>query len=465
MPSDALLEPFETKLRGTLLRPGSEGYEEARGLWNAMVDRKPEFIVRCSGVADVVEAVNFAHELGLPLAVRGGGHNVAGLASVDDGLMIDLSRMNSVYVDPWARTARVQGGATWGAVDHETQLFGLATPSGIISTTGVGGLTLGGGFGWLSRKHGLTADNLLSVDLVTADGELVRASSNDNPDLFWAIRGGGGNFGIVTSFEFQLHDEGPEVFFGPTVYRLEDATEVLRHYRGFASEAPNECTVYADLLTAPPLPFLPEEVHGTQVLFIIQMYAGSLEKGEETLRPLREFGNPVADAVAPTRYAEAQSRSDLLFPKGSRYYWKSHNLAAISDGIIDELVGCAAKMPTAQCDILIQQLGGRIGEIASGAAAYPHRDTGFVVTLGGRCEQAEQDNECIAWARECHAALGKHVQGGVYVNFLSHNEGHHWLRAAYGDNANRLRHIKAKYDPNNFFRRNHNIEPLPEVYR
>jgi FAD/FMN-containing dehydrogenase len=380
---------------------------------------------------------------------------------VDDGIMIDLSLMRAVYVDPEARTARVQGGALWGDVDREAQAFGLATPGGIISTTGVAGLTLGGGFGWLSRQYGLAADNLLSADVVTAEGELARASAQENPDLFWAIRGGGGNYGIVTSFEFRLHEVGPEVLFGPTVYRLADAPDVLRHYREFAREAPNECTVYADLLTAPPLPFLSEEVHGTKVLFIIQFYAGNVEEGQEILRPLREFGRPLGDAVAPTPYTEVQSRSDPLYAKGARNYWKSHNLTNLSDEFIDALVQCAAQLPTPQSDILMHQLGGRINDVAPEAIAYPHRDSEFVVTPGGRWTEPSLDEECIAWVRECHAALAKYVTGGVYMNFLGHDESQDRLQAAYGDNAERLRKIKASYDPDNFFRRNHNIEPQP----
>lgn len=461
MLTEATLEPLETSLRGNLLRRGSDGYDEARGLWNAMIEARPALIARCRGTADVIAAVKFARENDLTVAVRGGGHNVAGLASVDDGLMIDLSRMRAVHVDPEAGTVRVQGGAQWGDVDHETQAFGLATPSGIISTTGVAGLTLGGGFGWLARAYGLAADNLLSADLVTAEGELVKASAQENADLFWAIRGGGGNFGVVTSLEFQLHEAGPEVLFGPTVYRLEDAPEVLRHYRAFASAAPEECTVYADFLTAPPLPFLPEEVHGSTVLFLIQLYVGRTEDGEEILRPLREFGDSLADAVAPTSYAEAQSRSDPLYPKGGRYYWKSHNLAALSGNIVDVLAESAATMPNPLCDILIQQLGGRIGEPAPDATAYPHRDAGFVVTFGGRAEGQAEDEQCIAWARESHARLGEHTDAGAYVNFLSHDESQDRVRAAFGDNAERLRRIKARYDPANFFRRNHNIEPQP----
>jgi FAD/FMN-containing dehydrogenase len=458
--TEATLEPFETILRGDLLSPARAGYDEARGLWNAMIDERPTLIARCAGVADVIAAVGFARENGLTVAVRGGGHNVAGLASADDGLVIDLSRMRAVHVDPEARTVRVQGGALWGDVDHETQAFGLATPSGVVSTTGVAGLTLGGGFGWLSRKYGLAADNLLSADVVTAEGELVKANDQENVDLFWAIRGGGGNFGVATSFEFRLHEVGPDVLFGPTVYRLEDAAEALRHYRDFAGGLPNECSVYADLLTAPPLPFLPETVHGTKVLFLPQFYAGDVEEGEEILRPLREFGDPVADAVAPTPYTQVQATFDPLVPKGARYYWKSHNLTAISDELIDTVVACADELPTTRSDILFHQLGGAINDRAPRATAYSHRDVEFVVTLGGLSEEQSEDEACIAWAREWHAALAEHVDGGVYVNFLSHDEGGDRLRAAFGENAERLRQIKTRYDPGNFFRRNHNIEPL-----
>ncbi len=458
----AILEPFETHFRGELLEPGNDGYDEARGLWNAMIDERPALIARCTGLADVIAAVDFAREHGLGVSVRGGGHNVAGLASLGDGLMIDLSRMRDVQVDPEARLARVQGGAVWGDVDRETQAFGLATPSGVVSTTGVAGLTLGGGFGWLARRYGLTADNLVSAELVTADGELVKASEQEHADLFWAIRGGGGNFGIVTSFEFRLHEVGPEVLFGPTVYRLEDAAEALRHYRDFARRAPIECSVYADLLTAPPLPFLPEDAVGSKVLFLAQFYAGDPAEGEEVLGPLRAFGDPVADAVAPTPYIDVQGTFDPLLPKGARYYWKSHNLTRISDELIDTVVACAAELPTPRSDILFHQLGGAINDRAPTATAYSHRDVEFSVTLGGSSEEPSEDAACIAWARRWHAALAEHAADGVYANFLSHDEGDERLRAAFGHNAERLRRIKTKYDPGNFFRRNHNIEPLSE---
>jgi FAD/FMN-containing dehydrogenase len=457
--TEAALDPFATRFRGELLRPEGEGYEEARRLWNAMIDERPALIARCASQADVIAAVHFAHEHGLRVSVRGGGHSVAGLSTVDEGLMIDLSLMRTVAVDPEARLVRVEGGAVWGDVDRETQAFGLATPSGVVSTTGVAGLTLGGGFGWLARPYGLTIDNLVSADVVTAAGEVVRASEHEHADLFWAIRGGGGNFGIVTSFEFRLHEVGPDVLFGPTVYRLEDAPEALRHYRDFARDAPKECTVYADLLTAPPLPLLPEDVHGTKVLFLAQFYAGDPAEGEEVLRPLRAFGDPIADAVAPTQYTEVQATFDPLLPKGARYYWKSHNLTHMGDRLIDAVVACAADLPTPRSDILFHQLGGAINDRAPAATAYAHRDAEFVVTLGASSEEPSQDEACIGWAKEWHARLGEHVTGGVYANFLSHDEGEERLSAAFGDNVARLRRVKARYDPGNFFRRNHNVEP------
>ncbi|MCL7454947.1 MAG: FAD-dependent oxidoreductase, partial [Anaerolineae bacterium] len=320
------IQALKAQVRGEVLEPGDEGYDGARSVWNAMIDRRPALIVRPTGAADVIAAVDLARERGLLLSAKGGGHNIAGNAVCDGGVMLDLSTMNSVRVDPMARTARAGPGATMGDLDRETQAFGLATPGGVVSTTGVAGLTLGGGFGWLSRRYGLAADNLRSVEVVTAGGELVTASADQNPDLFWGIRGGGGNFGIVTSFEFALHVVGPDVLFGPTVYAYEDAPAVLRHYRGFAQDAPDECCVWVDSLTAPPLPFLPERFHGTRVLSVMQFYAGELEEGEEVLRPLREYGKPIADAVAPTPYAMAQRFLDDAYAKGYRNYWKSHNL-------------------------------------------------------------------------------------------------------------------------------------------
>ena len=451
------ISQLQEKLQGRLIQSQEKGYDEARAIWNAMIDKRPALIVRSTGVADVIEAVTFARENDLLMAVRGGGHNIAGASVCEGGLMIDLSPMRAVHVDPKAQIARVQGGATFTDVDHETQAFGLAVPNGVVSTTGVGGLTLGGGFGRLSRRHGLTADNLLSADVITADGALVTASADENPDLFWGIRGGGGNFGIVTSFEFKLHRVGPEVLFGPIVYRLEDAADILRNYRDFATSAPYECSVWADFLTAPPLPFLPEAVHGTKVLFVAPFYEGSMPDGEDVLRPLREYGEPIADAVALTPYVTAQRALDGLYAKGLRNYWKSHNFVKLSDAALDTLVTYAERLPTAQSDILISHLGGAINDIAPDATAYPHRDIAFVVTAGGRWEDPAQDAASISWVRECFDALKANATGGSYVNFIAEGSGRE--REAFAANYDRLVELKNAYDPSNLFRLNQNIQP------
>jgi FAD/FMN-containing dehydrogenase len=454
---EAAVEEFKSSLRGELLLAGDSGYDEARALWNAMIDRRPALIARCAGVADVIRSVNLARDHGLLVSVRGGGHNIAGKAASDGGLMIDLSPMNEVRVDPAARTARVGPGATLGDVDHETQAFGLATPLGINSTTGIAGLTLGGGFGWLSRKYGFTVDNLLAADVVTANGELVTASETDNSDLFWGIRGGGGNFGIVTSFQFQLHPIGPEVLSGLIVYRFEDAGNVLRHYRSFVAQAPDDLSCWAVLRKAPPLPFLPEEVHGTEVLIIAVLHAGDMKEGERLLRPLREYGDPIADVVMPHPYAGFQQAFDPLLTPGARNYWKSHNFSELSDGAIETILEYVGRLPTPQCEIFVAQLGGAASRIAADATAYPHRDAAFVLNVHTRWEDAAQDEECVAWAREFADATTPLATGGVYVNFIS--EGEERVRAAYGANYDRLVELKNRYDPTNLFRLNQNIKP------
>lgn len=454
---DALGETLSGSMRGELIDRGHPAYDEARTVWNAMIDKRPAFIACCRGVADVIEAVDFARQHSLAVSVRGGGHNISGASVCDDGLVIDLSAMRSVRVDPVSRTARVGAGATWADVDHETQKFGLAVPSGVVSTTGVAGLTLGGGLGRLSRKHGLTADNLISADVVTADGRLLTATSTQNSDLFWGIRGGGGNFGIVTSFVFALHNVGPEVLFGPVVYRLDDAAEVLANYREFAVSAPGECCVWVDFLTAPALPFLPEDAHGTKVVFVAPFYTGDIETGEELLKPLRTFGEPLADAVAVTPYKTAQSALDELYSAGARNYWKSHNFTRLPDTAIDTIVEFAETLPTAQSDILISHVGGAINDAAPNATAYPHRDTQFVITPGGRWTSPTPDDQPIAWVRSCYDALADHGSGSSYVNFIAEREGRE--HEAYGPNYERLIEIKNKYDPTNFFSHNQNISP------
>jgi FAD/FMN-containing dehydrogenase len=453
---DTATEEFRQAVRGDVLSEGDPVYDEARSVWNAMIDRKPALIVRATGAADVMYAVDYARENDLLLSVKGGGHNIAGSAVCEGGLMLDCSGMTDVRVDPVARIARVGPGATLGDVDHETGAFGLAAPGGVVSTTGVAGLTLGGGFGWLSRKYGLAVDNLRSVDVVTAAGELVHASEAENPELFWGIRGGGGNFGIVTSFEFDLHEVG-EVLFGPVVYRYEDAPDVFRHYREFVHEGPRECCVWVDSLTAPPLPFLPEEYHGTKVLSVAAFYAGDPEEGERVLAPLRGYGDPVADGVAPTPYPAVQRVLDDLYGPGMRNYWTSQNFTELSDGVIDTVVEFAGRLPTPHSDILLHQVGGAINDVAPDATAYPHRDVEFVLTPGARWEDPAQDEACVAWIREIRETLAEHATGGVYVNFVS--EGEERERAAYGENYDRLVELKNEWDPENLFRANQNVAP------
>jgi FAD/FMN-containing dehydrogenase len=457
MLNGTVLEQLTPKLRGQLIGPEDAAYDDARAVWNGMIDRRPALIVRCAGATDVIHAVRLAREHDLVVAVRGGGHNIAGSAVCDDGLVIDLSAMRAVRVDPAGRIARVQGGATLGDLDHETAAFGLATPGGVVSTTGVAGLTLGGGFGWLARKHGLAVDNLLSVDLITADGRLVTASAHEEPELFWAVRGGGGNFGVVTSFEFRLHPLRPEVLFGPTLYRLEDAARVLRTYRDFAAQAPRDCCVWADLLTAPPLPFLPERHHGTKVLSLMQFWAGDVAEGEVVLAPLRGCAESIGDAVGPTTYTAAQSILDEAYAKGARNYWSGHNFVDLLDPVIDALVEAAVGMPTVQSDITVSQVGGAIRDVAADATAYPSRGAAFVVTPGARWTDPAQDGACIAWVREACATVAGHAAGGTYVNFIAEPEGRE--RDAYGVNYDRLAALKARYDPDNFFRLNQNVPP------
>ena len=455
--NESAYDTLSQGIHGDVLRPEDGGYEDARSLWNGMIDREPAVIVRSTGTADVITAVDFAREHDRLLAIKGAGHNIAGNAVCDDGVMIDLAPMNNVRVDPEAKTARVGPGATLADLDHESQAFGLATPTGINSTTGIAGLTLGGGFGWLSRKSGMTIDNLLSGDMVTADGELVHASEDEHPELFWGIRGGGGNFGVVTSFEFQLHEVGPEVLCGPIVYAHVDAAEVIRHVREFNAEAPDEATGWIVLRQAPPLPFLPEDVHGTDVVIVAAFYAGDIDEGEEVLAPLREFGEPIADAVSPHQYVEWQQAFDPLLTPGARNYWKSHNFAEITDGAMDTAIEYAANLPSPQSEIFFGHVGGEMARVPADATAYPHRDIAYMMNVHTRWEDPAKDDDCIEWAREFYEAMAPHALGNAYVNFISEREGNESL--AYGENYDRLVELKNEWDPENLFRMNQNIEP------
>ena len=446
--------------RGELLVPTSPGYDAARRVWNGAIDRHPACIARCAGVADVVAAVRFARERELVVAVRSGGHGVAGHAVCDEGLVIDLSAMKGIRVDPRARTARAQAGVLWGELDREAQLHGLATVGGIVTHTGIAGLTLGGGIGWLMRKYGATVDNLLSVDLVTADGEVVTASASVNPDLFWGVRGGGGNFGIVTSFEYRMHAVGPTVVAGPIFHALEDASEVLRFYREFAAAAPDELTTIFNLRLAPPLPFLPAAVHGKPILMVSACYAGSLQQGVRVVRPLKEFGSPIVDLLEPRPYLGLQSMFDASAPHGWHYYWKSVELPPLTDEAIETLVEHAAAVTSPKSYCIGFQLGGAVNRVGAEETAYSQRDAAHNVNINAIWTEDDPEPERhIAWARDFFDAMQAHTSGRVYLNFLG-DEGQDRVRAAYGErNYERLARLKRAYDETNFFRLNQNIEP------
>ena len=458
-PAPDTLDSLRSQLRGAICYPGEPGYEQARTIWNAMIDKHPAAVIRAAGAADVMRAVNLAREHQLLLSVRGGGHNIAGNAVCDGGLMLDLSPMKSVRIDPSSRTARVEPGVTLAEFDQETQAFGLATPLGINSTTGVAGLTLGGGFGWLSRKLGLTVDNLLSADVVLAKGALVHASQEENEDLFWAIRGGGGNFGVVTSFEFRLHPVGPEVLAGLIVHPASNAKQILEGYRRVAMSAPDELTSWVVMRKAPPLPFLPKEVHGNEVLVLAVCYVGDPGKGQSAVAPLRALGQPIADVVGPTPFVAWQQAFDPLLTPGQRNYWKSHDLVELGDEAIDVMIAYLGRLPSPDCEILVAQLGGAVNRVPAAATAYPHRDVNFVMNVHTRWGEASSDQACIGWARELFDRMAPHATGGVYVNFMPEDEAQRVSRGAYGPNYERLSKLKAEYDPGNLFRRNQNITP------
>ncbi len=454
------LEDFRAALRGRLIQASDAEYDASRTIWNAMIDRRPAMIVRCAGPADVLAAVNFARDNRIPLAIRGGGHNIAGSALCDDGLVIDLSGMRAVQIDPRRRRAYVEGGATLRDLDHEAQSFGLATPLGINSTTGVAGLTLGGGFGWLSRSFGLTVDNLLSAEVVTADGRRIHASEKDEPDLFWAIRGGGGNFGVVTNFEFALHPVGPEVTAGLMVFPLAQAQKVLRQYRDFIATMGDELSVWAVLRKAPPLPFLPAAVHGSDILALAFFSPQKQAAVQGAIDRLRGFGQPLGEHIGAVPYEAWQQAFDPLLAPGARNYWKSHNFNQLSDAAIDVVIDYAGKLPSPESEIFLGLLGGKAGAPAAGATAYPHRAALFAMNVHTRWQAPADDAACIAWAREFFKMAAPHAAGGVYINFLTQDESER-IADAYGPNFARLAQIKAKYDPDNLFRANQNIRPAP----
>lgn len=456
---EAAVAELKTHFRGVLLRPGDAGYDAARAIWNGMIDKRPALIARCTGPADVIVAVNFTRAHRLLLAVRGGGHNVAGNALCDGGLVIDLSLMRGVQVDPRARLVRVQPGITLGELDHETQVFGLAAPLGMVSQTGVAGLTLGGGFGWLSRKYGLACDNLLAADVVTADGQFVTASERENADLFWGVRGGGGNFGVVTSFSFQVHPVGPTVLAGVVFYPMEQAREVLLFYRDFAATAPDELTTAAVLRMAPPAPFLPRHIHGKPVMGIAACYSGPLEEGEQVMHLLKNFGTSVANMIQPMPFVRFQSLLDSSSPSGHHYYVKSEYLSGLSDAAIETIIGHASQLSSPLTSVIIAQLGGAISRIDEQATAAGNRKAQFVLNIQSSWLQPGESPRHVQWTRQFWTAMRPFSTGGVYVNLLSQDEGEERVVAAYGSNYDRLRALKSKYDPTNLFRVNQNIKP------
>jgi FAD/FMN-containing dehydrogenase len=452
------IEELKANFRGMVLLAGDHGYESSRKIWNGIFDRKPAIIARCVGTSDVVNAVDFSRQNRLLISVKGGGHNSAGTAVCDGGVMIDLSPMRRVTVDKQKKTARVDGGALLGDVDYETQLHGLAVSAGIVSHTGVGGLALGGGFGWISRKHGLSVDNLNSAEIVTDEGRLVTASAAENAELFWGIRGGGGNFGIVSSFEFQCAEIGTEVFSGLVVKKFEDAEKYVQFHRDYVRDLPDEMTAWLVVRHAPPLPFLSDDVHGKLVVVVPFVWLGDKEKGEALIKPIREATSSHGEAVGMNPWVQWQSGFDGLVPHGARNYWKSHHLKELSDGCIDKIIEFASRLPTQECEVFIPHMEGAPSRIPETETAFAHRKTPFVLNIHTRWQGASDDEKCLRWAKDFHRATQPFARG-VYVNFIS-QEGRDRVKDAYTPEVwQRLVGIKKNWDPQNLFRMNQNIEP------
>jgi FAD/FMN-containing dehydrogenase len=452
------LHELTSSLRGELITKINEHYIQTCQVWNAMIQHRPAFIVQAQGTADVVKAVQFAQKHRLLISIRGGGHNIAGRSIQDNVMLIDLSKMHSIHVYPKNSIAIVEPGATLADLDHETQAYGLAVPIGINSTTGIAGLTLGGGFGWLSRKYGMTVDHLLSVELVTVDGERIVCDKDTYPDLFWAIRGGGGNFGIITSFTFNLCPVGPEVIAGPLVFKFEDAKKVLQNYRAFCKLSPDYISTWCVLRNAPPLPFLDSVYHGKPVVILATLYTGPREESQNLLTKLRGLGNPIGDGIGPCQYSDFQRAFDPLLTPGLRNYWKSHNFKELSDGLFDTTIQYVQHLPSPHTEIFIAQMGGATNRVPEDSTAYPHRGIEFIMNVHTRWEHLQEDEKCISWARDYYKATNPFAEKGVYSNFVS--EGDDNTQDAYEENLSRLRSIKEKYDPENILRSNLNITPM-----
>ncbi|MFB6227810.1 MAG: FAD-binding oxidoreductase [Halobacteriales archaeon] len=454
---DEAIEQARKTLRGSVLEPGGEAYDEARRVWNAMIDHSPDLVVRPTGTADVLGAVNVAREYDLTVSVKGGGHHVSGTAVPEEGLLLDLGEMDAVDVDPDGRIARVQAGATWGDVDHETQAFGLAVPGGQDPNIGVAGLTLGGGVGWLSRKYGLTCDNVRAVELVTAEGELVRASENEHADLFWGLRGGGGRFGVVTAFEYHLHEVGPEILAGSLAYPLADAPQVARHYREFIADAPREVRVLYGIMALPPASHFPEDRHGDRSVMLVVCYAGPPEEGQPVVEPLRSFGEPLVDSIQERSYTQFQRAGES---QGSvRTYLRSQYLESLTDDAISTIRTHGTDGPSSGTTVFVSPRSGAETSPDADATAYPHRDATHHVLVEARWEDPTVDEAHIEWVREFHEALEPHTTDDVAMNFLTEDEPGDRRRAAYGTHYERLQRLQREWDPDGRFRMTQSIDP------
>jgi len=453
------LDGLKMRLRGPMFRPGDVGYEESRTVWNAMIDRKPAVVVRCLGIGDVIACVQFARANELLLCIKGGGHNIAGLATADGALMLDMSLMRGVWVDPHGKVAHAQAGCLLGDVDRETQVHGLAAVLGFVSATGIAGLTLGGGFGYLTRRWGWTSDNVVGMDIVTADGRLVRASVDENPDLFWGLRGGGGNFGVVTGIDYALYPVGPEVVGGVVAWPASEAPGVLELYRTLAEQAPPELTLVGFMRPAPPAPWLPKDMHGKPMVAILACHSGKPEEGEKAVAPIKAFGKPIGDVLVRRPYAQMQSLLDATQPKGRRYYWKSEYLSHIEPELCTKVIAHAARIASPHSAVILFQIGGALNRLDSGRSAVGNRDARYVLNVAGSWEHAGDDESNVAWAREAWRDMKSFSTGGTYINFLTEDDGPERTAAALGKGLTRLTEVKGKWDSQNVFRTNRNIAP------
>jgi FAD/FMN-containing dehydrogenase len=457
--SEQDLSDFQLKLHGPVITPDDDGYDESRTIWNGMIDKRPGLVVKCVGVADITACINFARENNLLLSIRGGGHNIAGLAVCDGGMMIDMSAMRGVHIDHENNTAHAQCGCTLGNVDRETQVHGKAAILGFVSKTGITGLTLGGGFGYLSRKYGWTSDNVVSMDMITADGNYVRASETENEDLFWALRGGGGNFGVVTSIQYKLYPVGPQIMAGAIAWKGEDADKVLKMYSKFMENAPPNLNCAAALRLAPPAPWLPSDVHGKPIIALFYLYGGSINDGEKLAAPLKSFGSPIGDIIMPRPYLSQQSILDATQPNGRRYYWKSEYLPGFSQELLDKTVEHAQKIISPHSAVILFPLDGALNDLPDSHSAVGNRDARLVFNVTGSWESPDDDEKNISWARNAWSDMKQFSTGGTYINFLTEEEVGDRINDAYGANFDKLIDAKTKWDPDNFFRTNKNIAP------